>query len=119
MGRMADPDEIAKAALSWHPTALASSPALNCSSMLAAGRSDCNSDNSSALSDARPVATRSEHSRASRPCSHVALEERSELICSRRQFPAAATDKVKFDAYHGIDQLTHHLIKKAALSLSK
>jgi NAD(P)-dependent dehydrogenase (short-subunit alcohol dehydrogenase family) len=40
MGRMADPDEIAKAALFWHPMTPASSPASNCSSTAAGRRSD-------------------------------------------------------------------------------
>ena len=58
--------------------------------------------------------TCSEHACASRPYSNVALEEGSELIRSRRQLSATATDNVKVEAHYRIDQLAHHHLSVAA-----
>jgi hypothetical protein len=78
----------------------------------------CNSGRSGSVrygSKASPMSpTCSEHTCASRPYSNVALEEGSELIRSRRQLSATATDNVKVEAHYRIDQLAHHHLSVAA-----
>jgi hypothetical protein len=50
----------------------------------------------------------SENPCASGPGSYVALQERSELIRSRRQLSAPATDEVKIETRYRIDQLVYN-----------